>query len=94
MRQSERAMTATRTVTFARTGRTATWDDDLISLLEFAEDHGLAPDFSCRSGICSTCRTRIIEGEVRYMDEPLDPPDDGEALICCAQPVGDIVLDL
>ena len=81
-------------VTFSRSGQTVEWDDDLISLLEFAEDHGLLPDFSCRSGICSTCLTKIISGDVTYMDEPLEPPQDGYVLICCSQPAGDVVLDL
>jgi ring-1,2-phenylacetyl-CoA epoxidase subunit PaaE len=32
------------------------------SVLDAAERAGLALPFSCRSGICATCRTRIIEG--------------------------------
>jgi ring-1,2-phenylacetyl-CoA epoxidase subunit PaaE len=32
------------------------------SVLEAAERAGLELPFSCRSGICATCRTRIIEG--------------------------------
>jgi ring-1,2-phenylacetyl-CoA epoxidase subunit PaaE len=32
------------------------------SVLEAAERAGLELPFSCRSGICATCRTRIVEG--------------------------------
>lgn len=82
------------TVTFQKSGVSAVWDDEAFSLLEFAEAQGLEPDFSCRSGICGTCMTRLISGEVAYFEDPLDEPDDGHALICCSKPVGDVTLDL
>jgi len=28
----------------------------------------------------------LTEGEVEYLDEPLDEPDPGHILICCQQP--------
>jgi hypothetical protein len=31
---------------------------------------------------------------VAYEPRPLDKPADGNLLICCSQPVGDIVVDL
>lgn len=81
-------------VIFERSGITAVWDDDAGSLLDLAERAGLAPEFSCRSGICNTCRCSIREGEVDYIEEPLDPPPAGSVLICCSRPRGRIVLDL
>ena len=33
-------------------------------------------------------------GQIRYAPDPLEPPADGEVLICCAQPDTDIVLDM
>lgn len=81
-------------VTFARSGKAAPWDASADSLLAFAETQNLKPEFSCRSGVCGTCRTRLVEGEITYTDEPLDPPPEGEVLICCAKPKGAVTLDL
>lgn len=82
------------TVTFRKSGRSATWVDGAESLLSFAESHGLAPEFSCRAGVCGTCKTGLVDGEVNYFEEPLDDPGAGQVLICCARPKGRVVLDL
>jgi len=80
-------------VTFAKSGRSAPWDGEHRNLLDFAEAQGLTPAYSCRAGVCSTCIC-AIEGEVRYVEAPLDEPGDGEALLCCSIPVGSITLDI
>lgn len=80
-------------VSFTVSGGGARWDGTHRTLLEFAEAHGKSPPFSCRSGICSTCLTEI-EGEVRYLEEPLDEPGPGFALLCCSQPVGPVKLKI
>ena len=49
---------------------------------------------SCRSGICHTCVCELTEGAVEYRDEPLDAPDRGQVLICCATLTTDLVLDV
>ena len=36
----------------------------------------------------------VVEGSLKYSPEPLDPPSDGNALICCSMPLADIQLDL
>ena len=36
----------------------------------------------------------LVGGQVSYSLEPLDPPSQGNALICCSMPVTDIELDL
>jgi len=82
-------------ISFARSQRSAAWDEaNDANLLAFAERLGLDPPFSCRAGICSTCRTGLLQGEVDYVEEPLDPPGPGEVLLCCAKPRGSLVLDL
>lgn len=81
-------------VTFARSGITAGWDPDCESILDLAERHGLTPDYSCRSGICHTCACALLEGEVEYLEDPLDPPDSGSVLICCSRPKTSLVIEV
>jgi ferredoxin-NADP reductase/MOSC domain-containing protein YiiM len=81
-------------IEFSASGITAKWDPEYENLLEFAEDQGVFPDFSCRSGICHTCQYKISEGEVAYNFEPLDPPYPGQALLCCARPRSKLVIDV
>jgi ferredoxin-NADP reductase/MOSC domain-containing protein YiiM/predicted pyridoxine 5'-phosphate oxidase superfamily flavin-nucleotide-binding protein len=81
-------------VTFARSGVTADWDPACESILDLAERHGLNPDYSCRSGICQTCMCTLVEGEVEYLDDPLDEPDPGCVLICSSKPKTSIVIEL
>jgi ferredoxin len=56
------------TVEFRKSGIVAEWNAGAQSLLSFAEDYGLKPDFSCRAGICGTCTSRKLSGDVRYFD--------------------------
>jgi ferredoxin-NADP reductase/ferredoxin len=88
------AAAAAGSVTFRKSGRAASWDGSAGSLLELAESAGLTPDFSCRAGLCSTCKCTLVSGEVAYFEDPLDPPEAGKVLICCSRPVGPVVLDI
>ena len=81
-------------VSFARTGVDAGWTAPFGSLLELAEACDVPVRWSCRTGVCHTCQTGIVQGEVGYSPEPLEMPADGTVLICCAQPRGQVVLDL
>ena len=40
------------------------------------------PAPSYRSGVCHNCESGLIEGELANSPEPLDPPAEGNALIC------------
>jgi ferredoxin-NADP reductase/phenylpropionate dioxygenase-like ring-hydroxylating dioxygenase large terminal subunit len=73
-------------VRFVRSGIEAAWQPGEGTLLEFAEESGLAPAFGCRSGICGSCKTRIIGGAVDYLEEPLAPHEHDEILLCCSVP--------
>ena len=81
-------------VTFARSGVTAAWDPACDSILDLAERQGLSPDYSCRSGICHTCMCPLSEGEVEYLEDPLDEPDQGCVLICCSRPKTNLVIEV
>jgi uncharacterized protein len=80
-------------VKFSRSGFSAIWNGAARTLLDFAEAQGLAPAFSCRNGICNTCLCEV-DGEVTYVDEPLEEPGPGRALICCSIPKSTIVLNI
>jgi ferredoxin-NADP reductase/MOSC domain-containing protein YiiM/ferredoxin len=82
------------TIEFARSDLAIRWSGDYTSLLELAEACDLPVRWSCRTGVCHTCETTVISGEVDYSPDPVEPPADGSALICCAQPHDNVVLDL
>lgn len=81
-------------VAFARSNVSSNWNPSFGTILDMAEGLGLSPAYSCRSGICGTCMCQLIEGEVDYLEEPLDEPDPGHVLICCSRPKGDLVIDV
>ena len=81
-------------VSFARSGLTLPWNAKYQSLLELAEACDVPVRWSCRTGVCHTCETALIAGDVDYDPEPLDPPAKGDALICCSRPRGEVILDL
>src|SRR5437763_10959922 len=82
------------TIEFARSNLAIPWSSDYTSLLELAEACDVPVRWSCRTGVCHNCETTLIAGELGYNPEPVEPPADGSALICCSQPRGDVVLDL
>lgn len=66
-------------------------------ILELAEQEGIEIDSSCRSGVCGSCKTRKLGGEVKYEVDP-DALDDSEQeegyiLTCIAHPIGRVVID-
>jgi ferredoxin-NADP reductase/MOSC domain-containing protein YiiM/ferredoxin len=81
-------------LSFTRSGLSVPWDPRFQSLLEFAEACDVPVRWSCRTGVCHMCESGLIEGEVRYSPEPLDPPAEGNILICCSTPLARIELDL
>jgi len=82
-------------VSFARSGLTVQWRaSEEQSLLELAEACDVPVRWSCRTGVCHNCESGLISGAVVYQPDPLDPPTQGNILICCSRPRGDVVIDL
>lgn len=82
-------------VVFAESGETMTWHAGDGSLLEFAEENGLEPVYSCRQGICGTCACRLLEGDVEYREAPSAAVNGDTVLICVARPkTARVVLEL
>ncbi|WP_040823675.1 MOSC and FAD-binding oxidoreductase domain-containing protein [Nocardia jiangxiensis] len=81
-------------ITFGRSGLSTRWQIDTGSLLELAEACDVPTRWSCRTGVCHTCITPLLAGATSYLPDPLEAPDNGQVLICCARPDSDVVLDL
>jgi len=81
-------------VSFVRSGVSVRWSERYQSLLELAEACDVPTRWSCRTGVCHSCQTALIDGSVRYIPSPLSPAARGTVLLCCAQPKGDLQLDL
>ena len=88
-------MAKSHTVTFLKSDVTIDVAEDEY-ILEAAEDAGLRLPYDCRSGTCTTCMQRCLEGEMdqdlafAISDEELAK---GYRLICIGSPLSDIVLD-
>jgi ferredoxin-NADP reductase/MOSC domain-containing protein YiiM len=82
-------------VSFARSGVAAHWKPSAYqSILELAEACDVPVRWSCRTGVCHTCESGLVSGAVDYEPQPLDSPAEGNLLICCSRPTGDLVIDL
>jgi ferredoxin-NADP reductase/MOSC domain-containing protein YiiM len=82
-------------VSFARSGIAAHWKaSSYQSILELAEACDVPVRWSCRTGVCHNCESGLVSGAVVYGPEPLDKPADGNLLMCCSQPIRDVVIDL
>jgi ferredoxin len=81
-------------VTFARSGVSAPLTTSDRTVLELADACDISTRWGCRSGVCHTCTTPLLSGRVTYAPDPLEPPAEGDVLICCARPDTDIVLDM
>lgn len=65
------------------------WTEKDGSLLEFAEAHGINPEFGCRSGSCGSCAVTLNQGGVTYLQEISAPLSGNAVLLCCAKPAFD-----
>jgi ferredoxin-NADP reductase len=82
-------------VSFARSGIAVHWKASAYqSILELAEACDVPVRWSCRTGVCHNCESGLISGTVVYGPEPLEKPADGNLLVCCSQPMRDVVIDL
>ena len=67
---------------------------DDANIVDAAADNGIDLPYSCKGGVCATCRCHVREGEVtmasNYGLEPWEV-DKGYALACQSRPVSDSV---
>ena len=62
------------------------WSAKAGNLLEFAEAHGLQPQFGCRNGHCGSCKAKLVSGAIYYIHTPSVVLEDDDVLLCCAVP--------
>ncbi len=65
------------------------------SVLDAAQRAGLEIPFSCRKGVCGTCKGKVISGEVRaFAGDALGAPEraEGQVLFCNARPRSDLTI--
>jgi len=68
------------------------------TILEAALKHGFTLPYSCRDGVCGTCKGKVLSGRVDYgkhQESTLTAAEKaaGMALFCCAKPQSDLVLE-
>ncbi len=68
------------------------------TILEAGLKHGYTLPYSCRDGVCGTCKGKILHGTVdygKYQDTTLTAAEKaaGMALFCRAQPKSDLVIE-
>lgn len=86
---------AVASVTFRKTGKRAELAPEQ-TLLEAAEDCGVAILFECRSGICGQCKTKLVSGRVTMeVQDALTSSDRAKGLVlaCQARAMRDVVVD-
>jgi len=62
------------------------------NLLQSLEVQGVKLPYQCREGYCGSCRTRLVEGDVAYLQPPIAWVNEGEVLPCICVPKTDLRL--
>ncbi|GHF17430.1 hypothetical protein GCM10017044_09760 [Kordiimonas sediminis] len=90
-------------VVLLRSGTAGIWSSKDGPLLDYVTEKGVDVPYSCRSGSCGSCRTRLVAGTVKTLVSTNVPLADDEILLCCSVPdqsgdlgtdTGKIILDI
>lgn len=68
------------------------------TILEAALKHGYPLPYSCRDGVCGTCKGKVVSGQVdygKYQESTLSEAEKaaGMALFCCAKPLSNLAIE-
>jgi vanillate monooxygenase ferredoxin subunit len=68
------------------------------TVVEALAAHGILVPVSCQQGVCGTCLTRVLQGEIDHQDFYLMPEEqeaNDQFLPCCSRAKGQrLVIDL
>ncbi len=85
------------TVRVMPSGREFTVESD-ETILDGALRNGLAFPYGCRGGACGACKARLLDGSVKYDDEPMalseDELADNISLLCVANAASDLTVEI
>ncbi|MBY4108188.1 hybrid-cluster NAD(P)-dependent oxidoreductase [Rhodococcus fascians] len=84
------------TVAFTESGRTIECGED-ETVLDAALAAGMRLPSSCAQGMCGTCKTTLLSGEVDMQHNGGIRPKEiarGKILICCSRPLGDLSIEI
>ncbi len=84
------------TITLARSGKVFSMPGDQ-TVLTAAKRAGAIVPSSCGQGLCGTCKTALLDGQVEMQHAGgirQREIDRGFRLLCCSKPTSDLVLDL
>ncbi|MBP2233604.1 ring-1,2-phenylacetyl-CoA epoxidase subunit PaaE [Sinorhizobium kostiense] len=90
--RSDRHATCEATVTLDGVTRSFTFPKHGQSLLEAAIENRMDAPFACKAGVCSTCRAKLLEGEVEMeTNHALEDYEvrQGYVLTCQSHPLSD-----
>ncbi|WP_085675757.1 MULTISPECIES: PDR/VanB family oxidoreductase [unclassified Pseudomonas] len=71
-------------VELSKSGKTLTVEPGL-NLLDVLLEAGCAIDYSCREGVCGSCETRVLEGDIDHRDGVLTKAEraaNGSMMVC------------
>ena len=86
---------AAYTVEFARSRRKISVPANRF-VLDAAREAGLRLPSSCTKGLCGTCKSKLVSGEVEMNHQGgirQREVDEGMILICCSKPLTDLVIE-
>ncbi len=82
-------------VTFSKSGRAIDCPDDTF-VLQAARAAGMRLPASCTKGLCGTCKSRLVSGQVEMKHAGgirQREIDQGLVLLCCSKPLTDLVVE-
>jgi ferredoxin-NADP reductase len=93
MPTSESMSGEAHTIQFALSDLEAEWRDPEQSLWELAKANQIELPSGCLSGVCGSCRVKLVSGKVQYDRQIGVELASGECLTCVARPTSDLVLE-
>jgi ferredoxin-NADP reductase len=82
------------TIEFSRSGLKTTMEGTEQSLWELAQANEIAIPSGCLSGVCGSCRVKLLKGTVQYVRPISASLASDECLTCVARPTSDLKLDI